>query len=474
MDSRGYGRTAGLAAPCVVSPPAPRCWRDCSGVCVGRLRTARRGHGRLARRCRAARRRRRAGARRPGARRPPRRAHAATAPTRGARPEWLVAGERAGRRRWSSSRSSVADPVDARRPVRCRWPAELPLLAAPRACSSACSPASHAPHPPGRPVHEPSPARPEPAERGRMIRFEHVSVHVRRRRARRRCATSTWTSPEGELVPRRRRAPGRASRRCSARSNGLVPHFTGGTLSGRVTVAGRDTRTHPRRASSPTSSASSARTRWPGSSPTWSRTSSRTAWSRSACRPTVMRRRVEETLDLLGLADAARPPAAAPCPAAQRQRVAIGVGAHRAPAGAGARRADLGARSRRGRGGAGRAAAPRARPRHHRADEPSTAWSGSCSTPTASSCCPAAVTRRASATGRAMMADSPRRAAGRGARPAGRLVTAAAVGARRPPGRGTPARSCWPRLGVPARCRRPGDRRVRATLPAAGAGPAPT
>ena len=25
--------------------------------------------------------------------------------------------------------------------------------------------------------------------------------------------------------------------------NGLVPHFTGGTLSGRVTVAGRDTRT---------------------------------------------------------------------------------------------------------------------------------------------------------------------------------------------------------------------------------------
>ena len=29
--------------------------------------------------------------------------------------------------------------------------------------------------------------------------------------------------------------------------NGLVPHFTGGLLSGRVTVAGRDTRTHPPR-----------------------------------------------------------------------------------------------------------------------------------------------------------------------------------------------------------------------------------
>ncbi|MEK9811104.1 MAG: ABC transporter ATP-binding protein, partial [Candidatus Nanopelagicales bacterium] len=29
--------------------------------------------------------------------------------------------------------------------------------------------------------------------------------------------------------------------------NGLVPHFTGGTLQGRVTVDGRDTRTHPPR-----------------------------------------------------------------------------------------------------------------------------------------------------------------------------------------------------------------------------------
>src|SRR5262249_30704764 len=29
--------------------------------------------------------------------------------------------------------------------------------------------------------------------------------------------------------------------------NGLVPHFTGGVLSGRVTVAGRDTRDHPPR-----------------------------------------------------------------------------------------------------------------------------------------------------------------------------------------------------------------------------------
>ena len=46
--------------------------------------------------------------------------------------------------------------------------------------------------------------------------------------------------------------------------NGLVPHFTGGTLAGRVVVDGRDTRpTSP--GSWPTSWAWSARTRWPAS-----------------------------------------------------------------------------------------------------------------------------------------------------------------------------------------------------------------
>ena len=46
--------------------------------------------------------------------------------------------------------------------------------------------------------------------------------------------------------------------------NGLVPHFSGGTLAGTVTVDGRTTRDN-RPAIWPTWSASSARTRWPAS-----------------------------------------------------------------------------------------------------------------------------------------------------------------------------------------------------------------
>jgi energy-coupling factor transport system ATP-binding protein len=46
--------------------------------------------------------------------------------------------------------------------------------------------------------------------------------------------------------------------------NGLVPHFTGGHLAGRVTVDGRDTRTHPPRDLADVVGWS-ARTRWPAS-----------------------------------------------------------------------------------------------------------------------------------------------------------------------------------------------------------------
>ena len=46
--------------------------------------------------------------------------------------------------------------------------------------------------------------------------------------------------------------------------NGLVPHFSGGTLSGTVTVDGRSTREQRPRAW-PTSSDSSARIPWPAS-----------------------------------------------------------------------------------------------------------------------------------------------------------------------------------------------------------------
>ena len=52
--------------------------------------------------------------------------------------------------------------------------------------------------------------------------------------------------PEGELVVVIGRTGAGKSTLLKA-INGLVPHFTGGTLAGRVTVDGRDTRTFPPR-----------------------------------------------------------------------------------------------------------------------------------------------------------------------------------------------------------------------------------
>ena len=68
------------------------------------------------------------------------------------------------------------------------------------------------------------------------------------------------------------------------------------------------------RATWPTWSASWARTRWPASSPTRSRRSWPTAWSSSRLPAATMRKRVEETLDLLGIAEL-RDVRCATCPA---------------------------------------------------------------------------------------------------------------------------------------------------------------
>ena len=119
----------------------------------------------------------------------------------------------------------------------------------------------------------------------------------------------------GRAVPGRRPHRRRASPPCSARSTGWcrtspAARWPAGSPSPAATPA------TTRRASWPTWSASSARTRWPASSPTPSRRSSPTAWSSSAVPPAVMRKRVEETLDLLGHRRAARPSAARRCPAA--------------------------------------------------------------------------------------------------------------------------------------------------------------
>ncbi|MFG3196105.1 ABC transporter ATP-binding protein [Streptomyces sp. NPDC048208] len=104
--------------------------------------------------------------------------------------------------------------------------------------------------------------------------------------------------------------------------SGLVPHFTGGTLRGRVTVAGRDTRTHqPRELADVVGTV--------GQDPlahfVTDTVEDELAYGMESLglAPAVMRRRVEETLDLLGLAGLRDRPIAT-LSGGQRQRVAIG------------------------------------------------------------------------------------------------------------------------------------------------------
>ncbi|MFJ3926041.1 ABC transporter ATP-binding protein [Streptomyces sp. NPDC090022] len=104
--------------------------------------------------------------------------------------------------------------------------------------------------------------------------------------------------------------------------NGLVPHFTGGTLSGRVTVDGRDTATHPPRELADVVGVV-------GQDPldgfVTDTVEEELAYTMEqlAVPPAVMRKRVEETLDLLGLADL-RHRALHELSGGQQQRVAIG------------------------------------------------------------------------------------------------------------------------------------------------------
>ncbi|MFB8236652.1 ABC transporter ATP-binding protein [Kitasatospora purpeofusca] len=104
--------------------------------------------------------------------------------------------------------------------------------------------------------------------------------------------------------------------------NGLVPHFTGGTLRGRVTVDGRDTAHHPPRELADVVGVV-------GQDPLAGFVTDTVeeelayAMEQLAVPPEVMRKRVEETLDLLGLADL-RHRALHELSGGQQQRVAIG------------------------------------------------------------------------------------------------------------------------------------------------------
>ncbi|MBJ7903467.1 energy-coupling factor ABC transporter ATP-binding protein [Streptomyces sp. DSM 110735] len=153
-----------------------------------------------------------------------------------------------------------------------------------------------------------------------MIRFEKVAVTYEGA-AEPTVRDVDFEVPEGELVL----LVGPSGVGKSTVLNavcGLVPHFTGGTLSGRVTVAGRDTRTHrPRELADVVGTV--------GQDPlahfVTDTVEDELAYGMESLglAPEVMRRRVEETLDLLGLADLRERPIAT-LSGGQRQRVAIG------------------------------------------------------------------------------------------------------------------------------------------------------
>ncbi|HVK26584.1 MAG TPA: ATP-binding cassette domain-containing protein [Actinokineospora sp.] len=105
--------------------------------------------------------------------------------------------------------------------------------------------------------------------------------------------------------------------------NGLVPHFTGGTMAGRVLVDGRSTVDHPPRELADVVG-------YVGQDPqagfVTDTVEEELAYSMEslALAQPVMRKRVEETLDLLGLADL-RERSLATLSGGQQQRVAIGA-----------------------------------------------------------------------------------------------------------------------------------------------------
>ncbi|MEU6536765.1 ATP-binding cassette domain-containing protein [Streptomyces sp. NPDC047000] len=153
-----------------------------------------------------------------------------------------------------------------------------------------------------------------------MIRFEDVSV-IYDGAAEPAVRHIGFEVPEGELVLLAGPSGVGKSTVLGAVS-GLVPHFTGGTLRGRVTVAGRDTRTHrPRELADVVGTVGQD----PLSHFVTDTVEDELAYGMESLgiAPDVMRRRVEETLDLLGLA-ALRDRPIATLSGGQQQRVAIG------------------------------------------------------------------------------------------------------------------------------------------------------
>ncbi|HEX4977615.1 MAG TPA: ATP-binding cassette domain-containing protein [Nocardioides sp.] len=153
-----------------------------------------------------------------------------------------------------------------------------------------------------------------------MIRFEDVSVRFADA-DRPVLEHVDLDVPEGELVLVVGRT-GSGKTTLLRAINGLVPHFSGGTLTGRVVVDGRDTREHrPRDLADVVGYVGQD----PLSGFVTDVVEDELAYGMESLGlpADVMRKRVEETLDLLGLADLRQRPLAS-LSGGQQQRVAIG------------------------------------------------------------------------------------------------------------------------------------------------------
>lgn len=154
-----------------------------------------------------------------------------------------------------------------------------------------------------------------------MIRFEHVTVtyHDHDEPV---LADVDFELLEGELVLVVGRTGSGKSTLLNA-MNGLVPHFTGGTLTGRVLIDGRDTRDYPPR---DLADLVGVVAQDPGSGFVADTVEEELAYGMECLglATEVMRRRVEETLDLLGLHELRDRPLGT-LSAGQQQRVAIGA-----------------------------------------------------------------------------------------------------------------------------------------------------
>ncbi len=152
-----------------------------------------------------------------------------------------------------------------------------------------------------------------------MIHFDGVSI-TQPDASEPIISDATFTIPDGDLcLVMGRTGTGKST--LLGAVNGLVPHASGATLAGEVTVASRSTRTHrPRDLADVVG--------WVGQNPlagfVTDVVEDEVAYGMEqlGLSPSVMRKRVEETLDLLGIADLRRRPLVE-LSGGQQQRVAI-------------------------------------------------------------------------------------------------------------------------------------------------------